>query len=115
MIRSWLAVALLAGSWMFGVDYFYPANPLIWAIMVICAVVLLRGSMPQLPSGKEAMIALMLLLPALFFSPWPLKILPLLLALGLLLSLLPVPAHIIKSLAQGAMCAGVVMTAQSLI
>ncbi len=44
MIRAWIAVALLAGSWMFGLDYFYPANPWIWAALVTGATLLLGGS-----------------------------------------------------------------------
>ncbi len=27
MIQAWIAAALLAGSWLLGLDYFYPASP----------------------------------------------------------------------------------------
>ncbi len=128
MIRAWIAVALLAGSWMFGLDYFYPANPWIWAALVIGGAALLGGSFKQLPGGRESAIALVLLIPALIFVPWPLKIIPLLIVIGLALHLLPGPhpdplraptegwsgEGTINWLAQGAVSAGVIMAAQSL-
>ncbi len=127
MIRAWIAVALLAGSWMFGLDYFYQANPWIWAALVISGSALLSGSFKQLPAGRESAIALVLLIPALIFVPWPVKIMPLLIVLGLTLHLLPLPRPnslptagtvpgegTINWLAQGAISAGVIMAAQSL-
>jgi hypothetical protein len=127
MIRAWIAVALLAGSWMFGLDYFCPANPWIWAALVIGGAVLLGGFFKQLPTGRETAIALCLLIPALNFVPWPLQIVPLLIVLGLVLRLLPFPRpnHLptagavpgegtINWLAQGTVSAGVIMAVQSL-
>ncbi len=123
MIRAWIAVALLAGSWMFGLDYFYPANPWIWAMLVACAAVLLSGFLKGLLAGRDSAIALLLLVPALIFVPWPLKIMPLLIALGLVLHLLPSPhpsplpegeGTLIKRLAQGVVAAGVILAAQLL-
>ncbi len=142
MIRAWIAVALLAGSWMFGLDYFYPANPWIWAALVAGSAVLLGGSFKQLPDGRESAIALVLLIPGLIFVPWPLRIVPLLIVLGLALHLLcgsltsphpspilgeesrkecsphpsPLPKGegILKWLGQGTVAAGVIMAVQSL-
>lgn len=114
MIRAWIAIALLAGSWMFGWDYFYPANLWIWALLVAGATVLLSGFFKKLPDGRETAIALMLLLPALIFVPWPLRIMPLLIALGLAINLLSLPAERIRLLAQGAVAAGVIMLGQLL-
>ncbi|MGA2059742.1 MAG: hypothetical protein ABSG67_04620 [Thermoguttaceae bacterium] len=133
MIRAWIAVALLAGSWMFGLDYFYLANPWIWAALVISGAALLGGTFKQLPGGRESAISLVLLIPALIFVPWPVKIVPLLIAIGLILHLLPGPhpdplpkgegtiindlskgEGTINWLAQGAVSAGVILAAQSL-
>ncbi len=38
MIRFWIGTALLAGSWLLGLDYFYPANPCAWLAVVAAAV-----------------------------------------------------------------------------
>ena len=91
MIRAWIAIALLAGSWMFGLDYFYPANPWIWTALVIGGTALLGGSFKQLSGGRESAIALVLLVPALIFVPWPVKIIALLIILGLAVNILPSP------------------------
>jgi len=115
MIRAWIAVALLAGSWMFGLEYFHPANPWIWMALVAGASMLLGGFLKQLPAGRESAVALLILIPAMFFVPWPLKIMPLLIAFGLAVHLLPFPEKRIKWLAQGAVTAGVIMAAQSLV
>ena len=115
MIRAWIAIALLAGSWMFGLDYFCPANLWIWIALIVGATVLLGGSLKQLPTNNESAFALLLLLPALLFIPWPFKIIPLLIALGLATYLLPIPGTRVKWFCQGAVTAGVVMAAQSLI
>ena len=141
MIRAWIAVALLAGSWMFGLGYFYPANPLIWAALVAGAAVLLGGTFKRLPTGWESAIAIVLLIPALVLVPWPLRIVPLAIALGLALHLASgphrVPTGAMRSmdglsgegtfgadlaegegalnwLAQGAVTAGVILAVQSL-
>ena len=132
MIRAWIAVALLAGSWMFALGYFHPANPLIWAALVACATVLLSGFLKKLPSGRESAIALLLLAPGLFFVPWPLKIVPLLIALGLAVDILatqgkylnghcphpnPLPqgeGTFFTRLARGAVAAGAIMAVQLL-
>ena len=41
MIQAWIGVALLAGSWLLGLEYFYPASPWAWLATVVAAVVLL--------------------------------------------------------------------------
>ena len=37
MIRFWIGTALLAGSWLLGLDYFYPASPWGWLATVAAA------------------------------------------------------------------------------
>lgn len=99
---------------MFGLDYFVPANTLIWAAIIACATLLLGGFFKKIPGSRESTVALSLLIPALFFAPWPFKIVPLLIALGFMLYLLPIQGKQSKWLAQGAVTAGVVMAVQSL-
>jgi len=41
MIYCWIATALLAGSWLFGLDYYYPASPLVHTVLIAAALGLL--------------------------------------------------------------------------
>ncbi len=38
MIGLWISVALLAGSWLFGLGYYVPASPLAWTVVVVAGV-----------------------------------------------------------------------------
>ena len=51
MIRLWIGTALLAGSWLLGLDYFYPASPWAWLAVVVAAVVLL-GKTDSCPTNR---------------------------------------------------------------
>ena len=88
MIRFWIGTALLAGSWLLGLDYFYPASPWAWLAAVVAAVVLLgkTDSVPrQTACGFAAApaAASYLFLPAVWFAAWPYRAAPLLIVLGL--------------------------------
>ena len=58
MMSSWIGIALLAGSWLLGLDYFYPANPYAWLAAVTAGVILLyvlynvTYSAVSLPAGN---------------------------------------------------------------
>lgn len=69
MMRAWIGMALLAVSWLLGMTYYFPANRLAWVAVVLAGAVLLGGSMKRGPRRREACIALLLLLPAVFFAP----------------------------------------------
>jgi hypothetical protein len=118
MMRYWIGTALLAGSWMLGVGYFYPASPLAWLAMVLVAIVLLGQSKPPEASQRHRRleaIALVLFLPSVWFASWPYQAAPLLMVLGLGIWLLPVRKRWADWLASGAVAAGVVMLVQSLV
>ena len=112
MIRAWIGVALLAVSWLLGTGYYFPANRLAWVAVVVAGVALLGGSVGRGPRRREAWIALVLLLPAVWFAPWPLRAAPLLIWVGLVVELLPIPRRWPRWLGRGAVAAGVVMLAQ---
>ena len=40
-IRFWIGTALLAGSWLLGLNNFYPVNPWAWSAVIAAAVLLL--------------------------------------------------------------------------
>lgn len=114
MMRFWIGTALLAGSWLLGLDYFYPANPYAWLAAVIAAVLLLGNNKPLTASHLNA-VAIALLLPAVWFAEWPYRATPLLIVLGLALQLLPIRKRWSNWLAGGAITAGVVMLVQALV
>jgi hypothetical protein len=114
MMRAWIGMALLAVSWLLGRTYYFPANGLAWAAVVAAGAVLLSGSIRPALRRREAWITLLLLLPAVWFAPWPLRAAPLLIVVGLAVELLPVPRDWPRRLGRGALAAGLVMVAQSL-
>ncbi|MBN2476864.1 MAG: hypothetical protein JXB62_19815 [Pirellulales bacterium] len=114
MMRLWMGVALLAGSWLLGLSYYYPADGLAWVLVVAFGTVLLGGSIRRLPPRRELAIALVLLLPAVGYASWPVKAAPLLIAAGLAIELLPIPRRWPRWLGRGAMASGTVLLVQSL-
>lgn len=114
MMRFWIGTALLAGSWLLGLDYFYPANPCAWLAAVAAAVLLLGRDKPLAPSHRNA-VAIALLLPAVWFASFPYRAAPLLIVLGLAIQFLPIRKRWSNWLAAGAITTGVVLLAQALI
>ncbi|MHC4178685.1 MAG: hypothetical protein ACYSWU_14335, partial [Planctomycetota bacterium] len=113
-LLGWTGVALLAVSWLLGMTYYCPANRLAWVVLVVAGAVLLGGSIKRGPRRREAWIALVLLLPAVWFAPWPLRAAPLMIVAGLAVELLPIPRRWPRWVGRGAVAAGVVMLVQSL-
>src|SRR5574340_697077 len=115
MMRTWIGVALLAVSWLLGTGLFLPASPIAWAVLVMLGACLLSGTMSRQPSRCEVWIAMVLMIPAAWYAPWPLRAAPLLTVVGLAIELAPIPRRWPKALGQGALVAGVVLLAQSLL
>ncbi len=117
MIQAWIGVALLAGSWLLGLEYFYPASPWAWLAAVGAAVVLLRkttGNPLAALQTRPQTIALLLLLPVVWYASWPYRAAPLLIVLGLAIHLLPHGKRWADGLAFGSVAAGVILFAQAL-
>jgi hypothetical protein len=119
MMRYWIGTALLAGSWLLGLDYFYPANPHAWLAAVAAAVVLLgRPAEPLAASQTSRKLpawAIVLLLPAVWFAAWPYRAAPLLIVLGLALQMLPAQKRWLRWIAAGAVTAGIAMLVQAIV
>ncbi len=116
-MRSWIGIALLAGSWLLGLNYFYPASPWAWLAAVAAAVALLGKATTKPLAASQlrlSAIALILLLPAVWYVSWPYRAAPLLIVLGLAIQLLPLRRRWADYLASGAVTAGVVMLVQAL-
>ena len=76
MIRLWIGTALLAGSWLLGLDYFYPASPWAWLALVAAAVVLLGQAVDKPLAASQTRleaVALVLLLPAVWYAVGPIE------------------------------------------
>jgi hypothetical protein len=115
MTRAWIGTAILAGSWLLGRDYFSPAHPLAWAAVVFFSVILLSHTPIRWPGRRQQMLALLLTLPALWLLWIPYRAIPLLLCVGLLLQLAPIPRPWPRTLGRGAVVAGTILFAQALI
>ncbi|MBN1588917.1 MAG: hypothetical protein JW888_05330 [Pirellulales bacterium] len=112
-LRAWLAVGVFAAAWLPGLGYYGPAN--VWAggLLVLVGVGLLAGRKLPLPDGRDGTIALVLLLPAVWFVPWPQKTAAALLAAGLALAVAPIPRGWPRRVAPTTIVAGSVLLAQS--
>jgi hypothetical protein len=114
MIRFWLGLALLGGSWLFGLKYYHEADYLTFSILIIAGSLLLAGALQRLPNAAESVIAMLMLIPVACLAPGAYRAIPILLIAGLLLNLAPFPVRWPRLLASGAFAAGVVLLCQSL-
>ena len=112
--RVWMGTGLLAASWLLGLDYFQPANYVAWAVFVLAAVSLLGEVPVRLPDRPRMIVALVLLLPVVWTTPWPHKAVGGLLLMGVVLSVAPIPRRWPRAAGCGALAAGVILLAQSL-
>ncbi|MDZ7617060.1 MAG: hypothetical protein U1E05_08650, partial [Patescibacteria group bacterium] len=112
MIRTWIAVALLAGSWLIGLRYYDTCHPASWLAVVAAGVLLLIGSVPRLPGRRDLWVAAALLAVPALLAPWPIRTGALLLLAGILVELSPLPRDWPKSVGRAAAAAGLVLLAQ---
>ncbi len=113
MIRAWIGIALLAVSWLLGLGYYYPPNYTAWTAAIVAGTLLLCGCMERLPGRRDSLIIIALLVPVVLFAQWPLRAVPLLIATGLILDLLPIPLRWPKPLGRAAVAGGLVLLAQA--
>ncbi|HEV2969428.1 MAG TPA: DUF4350 domain-containing protein [Pirellulales bacterium] len=114
MKRAWIGVALLATSWLFGLNYYHQADWLCWAALVVVGAALLSGVVERWSGRVESAIALALVLSAIWLAPWPYRAAPLLIAIGLLPAAVGVSHRLTRSTGPGAAVAGSILLAQSL-
>ena len=112
MIRAWIALAMLGGSWLWGLDYYRPANFTMWSVAAGLGILLLSGTPLRLPRPREGALALALLLPVAWWTPWPYCAVPVLISLGLGLHLAPIPGRWPGRIGRGAIAAGAVLLVQ---
>ena len=113
-MRIWIATALLAGAWLFGLGYFDPVQSGRLDQALVGAVLLLGGLPVRFPAAAGTLLALLLSLPALWIVPFPYRSMPLLLFCGLAVSLLPVRNTVTRVVARGAVLASLIQLPQAL-
>jgi len=114
MKRCWIGLALLSLSWLFGLGFYHHAAPLTWAVLVVAGTALLSGVSVPRPARAETVVAALALCPAVLILSWPYRVAPLLLALGLVVSIAPIPRRWPSALGAAGVASGVVLLAQSL-
>jgi hypothetical protein len=112
-MRIWIATALLAGSWLPGIGYFQPANYLLWLTMLLIAVWLLSDLPLRLPRRAVRIWICGLLLFPMWRFPVPYCAAPVVLGMGILASLLPIPRLWLRRVSRGAVAASTILLAQS--
>jgi len=112
-VRPWVALALLSVSWLWGAPYLCPESWPLWIGSIALGTALLSGRPGLLPRRHRGLAA-MLVLPAVWFFPWPYRAAPLLLAAGLGLQAVPERHGRVRSLGWGAVEGGTILLAQAM-
>ncbi|HOW70771.1 MAG TPA: hypothetical protein PKY77_09230 [Phycisphaerae bacterium] len=122
MRLAWVGLAVLSGSWLLGQDYYESARPFPWLCAVVLGSLFLVGVTDRIPRRGQATLALLmllvcfgLLLPRLESSPLPLGLAPILLAVGSVFVLLPLPGVVRRGLGGAGLAAGLVVLTQQLV
>jgi hypothetical protein len=110
--RAWIALALLSGSWLFGLAYYQDARWLAWSVILVAAVVLLTGLDIQRPGKGTLLTAAVLAAPAVVLAPWPYRAAPVLICAGALLWAAPIPRRWPGRLGGAGVVASVILVAQ---
>jgi hypothetical protein len=140
MKRAWIATAALAGSWLLGLSYYELACPLAWLVLLAAGTLLMAGLSADNgqrttdeppPAGQRLLqaAAVVLMLPVVWFAPWPYRAAPLAILVGLALGsrVSKIPATRVpgaawsrgfswtRSLGHALLAAGLVLLAQGVL
>ena len=115
MMRLWIAVVWLAGTWMHGRGCYQPANVWWWALLAAAGLGCLMDGAGRTPPRRAAIPALILLLPVVAWLSWPLRGAAAILAAGLLLSALPPPRGWVRRIGAALVEGGLILAVQALV
>ena len=112
MTRLWIGTALLSGSWLLGRDYFAPAHPIAWAVVLLVATVFADPhadplAEPAAADGRPAPHA-----PRDMAAAGSPRRSRCLICGGLFLQLVPIPRRWPRDLGRGAVVAGTILFAK---
>jgi hypothetical protein len=113
-MRAWIAIAILSASWLAGLGYYHQPNMLAWTALVIVATALLIATSAEARGSNSWLVALVMIVPAIVITPCPSRGALLLLALGILLVVAPIPRLWTRRVGAASLVAGAVLLAQSL-
>ncbi len=128
-LRPWTGIALLAASWLFGLDY-YELPSLATQLLLLAGGICLisgRGAPAERVLGKPCCGApneypglsaaiLLFLLPVICWMPWPYRLAPLVIFAGVLLEFIAVreqKGRLLRSVAAGSIIGGTVLMLQA--
>jgi hypothetical protein len=114
-VRIWIAVGCLAGSWLLGLGYLEPPRYVAWLLALLAGVLLLADIPVRFPVRRYRVLALLLLLPVVWFTPLPYQGIAVLLGVGTVLSLVPGTSREPRRLARGAVWAAAILVPQALV
>ena len=120
--RPWIGIALLGISWLLGLDYYETASPWAQAMVLILGIWMLTAGERANPfrATREAypeltLATLLLLLPVVWWTPWPYRLSPLLIVAGLVLERVPFARRLLRPVAAAWVTGGVILLAQSVV
>jgi len=119
-IRPWIGIALLAVSWLFGLDYYELPSPWVQAALLVLGAWMLTASERTNPfhavreSYPELTAAILLFLfPVIWWTPWPYRLAPLVIVAGLLLERTSYAPRLLRPVAAAWVVGGVVLVFQA--
>ena len=102
-VGPWIGIALLGVSWLLGLDYYETASPWAQAVVLVLGVWLLAAGERANPfrATREAypeltLAILLLLLPVVWWTPWPYRLSPLAIIAGLVLERVPYARRLLR-------------------
>jgi len=119
-VRPWIGIALLAASWLLGLDYYELPSPWAQAVVLVVGAWMLATSertnpfraVPKLCPELAAAI-LLCLLPVIWWTPWPYRLAPLVIVAGLLLEQAHFAQRLFRPVAAGWIVGGVILMLQA--
>ncbi|MGM0487923.1 MAG: DUF4350 domain-containing protein [Planctomycetota bacterium] len=115
MMRRWIALALLSGSWLLGLGYFSESNAIAWAAALVAAVFLLGDTPVRLPKLRQRIAIAALLIPTVWFVPFPYEAIVVLLLVGVTVSMAPIYTTWVRRIAHGSIVAGTILLPQAMV
>jgi hypothetical protein len=119
-LRPWIGIALLAVSWLFGLDYYELPSTWMQLAMLVLGTWMLAASERVSPfrAARESLpelsiASVLLLLPVVWWTPWPYRLAPLLIVGGLLADRVPYAPRVLRPIAAAWTVGGVILLFQA--